>query len=242
MRHTSTSPPGDDDKEHFFITTPIFYVNASPHLGHLYSAVTADCLHRYKLLRGFRSKFSTGESHDGDAGLLSTIWASLLLTKSLSCVPGTDEHGLKVQRAADAAGKDPRSFCSDVSGRYRDVFARCDVSYTDFIRTSGPEHRRAVESFWTALRDAGLIYKGSYQGWYSTQDESFLTPLQVADASDSSGKDIKISLESGHKVKNLHPLTLCKSSSPSSFFHSIGFAPWDSFILRLDYCIIELLQ
>ncbi|KAG7279333.1 hypothetical protein CRUP_019029, partial [Coryphaenoides rupestris] len=85
-------------------------------LGHLYSAVTADCLHRYKLLRGVSS---------------------------------------------------------------RRLFAQCNISYTDFIRTSDPAHQRAVERFWTVLLDKGLIYKGTYEGWYSTQDESFLTPLQV---------------------------------------------------------------
>ncbi|XP_030223740.1 methionine--tRNA ligase, mitochondrial [Gadus morhua] len=171
VRHMSTPPPSDE--EHFFITTPIFYVNASPHLGHLYSAVTADCLHRYKLLQGFKSKFSTG----------------------------TDEHGLKIQQAAESAGKDPLIFCTDVSERFKRLFVQCNISYTDYIRTSDPVHRRAVERFWTVLQDKGLIYKGSYEGWYSMQDESFLTPSQVADALDSSGKDIKISLDSGHKVE-----------------------------------------
>ncbi|CAL8263717.1 unnamed protein product [Lota lota] len=171
VRHMSTH--SSSNEEHFFITTPVFYVNASPHLGHLYSAVTADCLHRYKLLQGFKSKFSTG----------------------------TDEHGLKIQQAAEAAGKDPLIFCTDVSERFKHLFVQCNISYTDYIRTSDPAHRRAVERFWTVLQNKGLIYKGSYEGWYSTQDESFLTPSQVADALDSSGKDIKISLESGHKVE-----------------------------------------
>lgn len=155
------------------MTTPIFYVNASPHLGHLYSAVIADCFHRYKILQGFNSKFATG----------------------------TDEHGLKIQQAAEAAGKDPLTFCTDVSGRFRQLFDSSNVSYTDYIRTTEPRHRRAVQHFWSVLRDKGLIYKGSYEGWYSTQDESFLMPSQVADALDSSGKEIKVSLESGHKVE-----------------------------------------
>uniref|UniRef100_A0A665VMQ7 Methionine--tRNA ligase, mitochondrial n=1 Tax=Echeneis naucrates TaxID=173247 RepID=A0A665VMQ7_ECHNA len=157
----------------YYITTPIFYVNASPHLGHLYSAVIADCLHRYKLLQGFNSKFSTG----------------------------TDEHGLKIQQAAEAAGKDPLAFCTDVSGRFKHLFNSCSVSYTDYIRTTERRHCRAVEHFWSVLWNKGLIYKGCYEGWYSTQDESFLTPSQVGDAVDSLGKEIKISLESGHKVE-----------------------------------------
>lgn len=155
------------------MTTPIFYVNASPHLGHLYSAVIADCFHRYNLLRGFDSKFATG----------------------------TDEHGLKIQQAAAAAAKDPLAFCTDVSGRFRHLFNSCNISYTDYIRTTEPRHRRAVQHFWSLLCDRGLIYKDNYEGWYSTQDESFLMPTQVADALDSTGEKVKVSLESGHKVE-----------------------------------------
>lgn len=157
----------------YYITTPIFYVNAAPHIGHLYSAVTADFLHRYKLLQGFNSKFATG----------------------------TDEHGLKIQQAADAAGKDPLTFCTEVSDRFKHLFRSCDISYTDYIRTTEEKHRQAVEHFWTSLQAKGFIYKGSYEGWYSTQDESFLTPSQVGDATDSSGKNTKVSLESGHQVE-----------------------------------------
>ncbi|XP_069027996.1 methionine--tRNA ligase, mitochondrial [Embiotoca jacksoni] len=169
--YTSAQPCQEDRS--YYITTPVFYVNASPHLGHLYSAVIADCLHRYKLLRGFNSKFTTG----------------------------TDEHGLKIQQAAEAAGKDPSTFCADVSEQFKRVFGSCNISYTDYTRTTQQRHRRAVEHFWSVLWDKGLIYKGSYEGWYSTQDESFLTPSQVTDALDSSGKEIRVSLESGHKVE-----------------------------------------
>lgn len=161
------------DERTFYITTPIFYVNAAPHIGHLYSAVTADYMHRYKRLQGFKSKFATG----------------------------TDEHGLKIQQAADAAGKDPLSFCTDVSESFKHLFRSCDISYTDYIRTTEERHRHAVEHFWTLLQKKGFIYKGSYEGWYSTQDESFLTPSQVAKATDSFGKEITVSLESGHKVE-----------------------------------------
>lgn len=161
------------DETKLFITTPIFYVNASPHIGHLYSAVVADCLSRYKQLRGFQTKFSTG----------------------------TDEHGLKIQQAAEAAGEDPLVFCTTVSQRFKHLFDSCNVSYTEYIRTTEERHRVAVEHFWSALKDKGLIYKGSYEGWYSTPDESFLTASQVGDALDPSGKQVKISLESGHKVE-----------------------------------------
>ncbi|XP_077433971.1 methionine--tRNA ligase, mitochondrial [Vanacampus margaritifer] len=160
-------------EERSYITTPIFYVNASPHLGHLYSALLADCMHRYKHLRGFNSRFATG----------------------------TDEHGLKIQQAADAAGEDPSTFCTGVSQRFQQLFSSCDVSFTDYIRTTEERHRRAVEHFWCTLRDKGLIYKGRYEGWYSTPDESFLTSTQVTDTVDTTGQVVKVSLESGHKVE-----------------------------------------
>lgn len=114
---------------------------------------------------------------------------------------GTDEHGLKIQQAAAAAGKEPLSFCTDVSERFKHLFRSCNISYTDYVRTTEQRHRQAVEHFWSALLNKGLIYKGRYEGWYSTQDESFLTSSQVGDALDSSGKQIKVSLESGHKVR-----------------------------------------
>ncbi|XP_056133409.1 methionine--tRNA ligase, mitochondrial [Lampris incognitus] len=161
------------DDRNYYITTPIFYVNAAPHLGHLYSAVIADCLYTYKRLQGFNAKFSTG----------------------------TDEHGLKIQQAADAAGKDPLSFCTSVSERFELLFRSCNIAYTDYIRTTEQRHQHAVEHFWMVLKNKGLIYKGSYEGWYSMQDESFLTSSQVGNALDSTGKEVKVSLESGHKVE-----------------------------------------
>ncbi|XP_053371368.1 methionine--tRNA ligase, mitochondrial [Clarias gariepinus] len=163
---------GESRRSHY-ITTPIFYVNGPPHIGHVYSAVTADCIHRYKLMQGFSSRFATG----------------------------TDEHGLKIQQAASAAGKEPLRFCTEVSGRFCDVFTSCNIAYTDFVRTTEDRHRRAVEHFWTTLVDKGFIYKGTYEGWYSTPDESFLTPGQVTESTDSTGKEIRISTESGHKVE-----------------------------------------
>ncbi|KAK3525934.1 hypothetical protein QTP70_011022 [Hemibagrus guttatus] len=112
---------------------------------------------------------------------------------------GTDEHGLKIQQAASAAGKEPLRFCTEVSERFRDVFRSCNIAYTDFVRTTEDRHRWAVEHFWAKLLDKGFIYKGTYEGWYSTPDESFLTASQVTDSTDSMGRDTKISTESGHK-------------------------------------------
>lgn len=107
---------------------------------------------------------------------------------------------MKIQQAAEAAGRDPLSFCTSVSERFRNLFSSCNISNTDYIRTTEQRHHRAVRHFWSVLHGKGLIYKGRYEGWYSTQDESFLAPSQVTTALDSEGKEIKISLESGHKV------------------------------------------
>lgn len=114
---------------------------------------------------------------------------------------GTDEHGLKIQQAASAAGKEPLSFCTEVSERFRDVFGNCNIANTDFVRTTEDRHRRAVERFWAELLEKGFIYKGTYEGWYSTPDESFLTPSQVTESTDSTGRQIRVSTESGHKVR-----------------------------------------
>lgn len=113
---------------------------------------------------------------------------------------GTDEHGLKIQQAASNAGKEPLSFCTEISENFKHVFQRCSISYTDYIRTTEQRHTRAVEDFWTVLQSKGFLYKGTYEGWYSTPDESFLTPAQVTDGTDSEGRRIKVSSESGHKV------------------------------------------
>uniref|UniRef100_A0A8B9PY71 Methionine--tRNA ligase, mitochondrial n=1 Tax=Apteryx owenii TaxID=8824 RepID=A0A8B9PY71_APTOW len=155
------------------LSTPIFYANAPPHIGHLYSALLADALHRHRRLRG------------AAPGRLST---------------GTDEHGLKIQQAAVAAGVSPPQLCAQVSGLFRQALTQAAVSFTDFIRTSEPRHQRAVQHFWAALQDRGALYKGSYEGWYCTPEECFLPESQLADSRDTQGRMCKVSLETGHQV------------------------------------------
>ncbi|XP_071614334.1 methionine--tRNA ligase, mitochondrial [Heliangelus exortis] len=155
------------------LSTPIFYANGPPHIGHLYSALLADALHRYRGLRG------------AGPGRLST---------------GTDEHGLKIQQAAAAAGTSPPELCERISGLFRQTLTQAAVSFTEFTRTSQPRHQRAVRRFWGALRDAGALYKGSYEGWYCTPEESFLPESQLAESRDAQGRLCKVSAESGHQV------------------------------------------
>ncbi|XP_066437122.1 methionine--tRNA ligase, mitochondrial [Eleutherodactylus coqui] len=154
------------------LTTPIFYVNAAPHLGHVYSALLADVQHRYSALCGRGSRLSTG----------------------------TDEHGIKVQQAAAALGWDPLDFCTLVSQQFRTMFDTMAISYTDFVRTTDSRHVQAVCHFWKKLEENGYIYKGTYQGWYCTADEAFLSEEQTRESTDAEGQKVRVSLESGHQV------------------------------------------
>ncbi|NXH23012.1 SYMM protein, partial [Bucco capensis] len=155
------------------LSTPIFYANGPPHIGHLYSALLADALHRYRGLRGV------------GPGRLST---------------GTDEHGLKIQQAAAAAGTSTSELCEQISGLFHQTFTQAAVSFTHFTRTSEPRHQQAVQHFWGALQDAGALYKGSYEGWYCTSEECFLPESQLAERRDTQGHPCKVSMETGHQV------------------------------------------
>lgn len=139
------------------------------------------------------------------------------LSPRLLSVSGTDEHGLKIQQAAAAAGTSPAELCERVSALFRQALIRAGVAYTDFIRTSEPRHQRAVRHFWGALGDAGVLYKGSYEGWYCTPEESFLPESQLAERTDSQGRPCKVSLESGHEVKGCRSTAGTCRSAPDRF-------------------------
>ncbi|KAJ1965629.1 methionyl-tRNA synthetase [Dipsacomyces acuminosporus] len=164
----------EEDTGKFYVTTPIFYVNSVPHIGHFYSMVLADTVKRYADLKGKTTKLSTG----------------------------TDEHGLKIQQAAEKAGKEPLSFCTQFSDRFRELAAAANVSYTDFIRTTDPKHYRAVADFWNRLVDRGYIYKGEHSGWYAVSDEAFYTDSQIEERIDEkTGKKAMFAIESGQPVE-----------------------------------------
>jgi len=138
----------------FYATTPIFYLNGEPHLGHTYCAVATDTLARYKKARGFDVKFLTG----------------------------ADEHGQKVERAAQEAGVTPQDFCDGLVATYKEVWELLKVDYDYFQRTTNPEHMESIKRIFKKLFDRDDIYKGSYEGLYCTPCETFFTEQQVKDA------------------------------------------------------------
>ena len=136
-----------------YITTPIYYINAQPHVGHAYTTMLADAIARSQRLMGEDVFFLTG----------------------------TDEHGQKVARAAEKAGLDTKTFADQVSSTFRQMCADLSISNDDFIRTTEPRHYAAAQEIWKRVEKAGDIYKGEYEGWYCTVDEVFVPEAQLVD-------------------------------------------------------------
>jgi methionyl-tRNA synthetase len=141
-----TQEKKQDTKPTFYLTTPIYYVNARPHLGHTYTTVAADAIARWKRMRGFDVLFLTG----------------------------TDEHGQKIERSAAKAGKTPQEFATEVSGEFRGLWDRMGLTYDDYIRTTEPRHKRGVQHLFSELQKRGFIYKGTYSGQYCVWDELYV--------------------------------------------------------------------
>jgi methionyl-tRNA synthetase len=130
----------------FYITTPIYYVNARPHIGHAYTTIACDTIARRQRMMGFDTYFLTG----------------------------TDEHGQKIERAAQAAGKTPQQLTDEVSAEFRGLWDRMGLTYDDFIRTTSDKHKQGVQALWRRIRDNGYIYKGHYTGQYCVFDELYV--------------------------------------------------------------------
>ncbi len=130
----------------FYITTPIYYVNARPHIGHTYTTVVCDAIARRKRMLGIDTFFLTG----------------------------TDEHGQKIERSATASGKSCKQFVDDVSAEFRALWDRMGLTYDKFIRTTDEEHIRGVQAMFTLLKDRGSIYKSKYSGQYCVYDELYV--------------------------------------------------------------------
>ena len=149
----------------FYITTPIYYPSAKPHMGHAYSSIIADFFARFKRIDGFDVHFLTG----------------------------TDEHGLKIQRSAEKAGKDPQMFCDQISQTFRDLSDTLNLSNTDFIRTTEARHKKTVQHLWSELEKNDDIYLSNYSGWYSVSDEAFYSEDEIEE---TDGKKIALSSKS----------------------------------------------
>jgi methionyl-tRNA synthetase len=134
------------DKAKFYITTPIYYVNARPHIGHTYTTVVCDAIARRQRMLGVDTFFLTG----------------------------TDEHGQKIERSATAAGKTPQQLADEISAGFRSLWDRMGIRYNAFMRTTDPRHEAGVQEMFRCLRDKGFIYKGSYTGQYCVFDELYV--------------------------------------------------------------------
>jgi methionyl-tRNA synthetase len=137
----------------YFLTTPIYYVNDLPHLGHAYTTVACDVVARFMRLDGRAVKFLTG----------------------------TDEHGQKVERSAQARGLTPQQFADQISAAFRDMTRLLNISHDDFIRTTEPRHVHGVQALWQELERRGEIYLGRFAGWYSVRDEAFYDEDELID-------------------------------------------------------------
>src|ERR1700760_1263385 len=136
----------DKGSQKFYITTPIYYVNARPHIGHAYTTLVCDAIARRKRMLGFDTYFLTG----------------------------TDEHGQKIERSAQAAGTTPQKFADEVSSQFRALFEKMNISNDDFIRTTEPRHKAGAQELFRRLQANGSIYKGTYTGQYCVFDELYV--------------------------------------------------------------------
>lgn len=175
-RSNSTESTGKEKP--FYVTTPIFYVNAAPHIGHLYTMVLADVIKRWKQISGHEAYLATG----------------------------TDEHGMKIQQAALGVEIPPKEFCDNNAHKFKDLAEHANISHDFFIRTTDQEHKDVVQQFWLLLKaraPEGLgLYKGKHEGWYCVSDECFYPEdLVQSSISPQTGRKIMVSKESGNKVE-----------------------------------------
>ena len=142
-----------NEKKTFYLTTPIYYPSGNLHIGHAYSTVAGDAMARYKRMRGYDVMYLTG----------------------------TDEHGQKIQKAAEEAGQSPKAYVDKIVGNIEDLWKKLKITNDDFIRTTEERHKVIVKQIFAQLLKQGDIYLDEYEGWYCTPCESFFTELQLND-------------------------------------------------------------
>ncbi|KAF3924739.1 hypothetical protein AA313_de0208798 [Arthrobotrys entomopaga] len=174
-RFQSTAPDTEPKKKKpYYLTTPIYYVNAAPHIGHLYTSVLADVIKRWQQFKGNQSALLTG----------------------------TDEYGLKIQQAAGRAGIDPKEFCNTGAETFKKLADTANISYDRFIRTTDADHKEAVQHFWRVLRERGFIDLKKHSGWYSVSDEAFYPESSIEQiVHPPTGQLILVSKETGKTVE-----------------------------------------
>ena len=155
-------------KKNYYITTPIYYPSAKPHMGHAYSSIAADVIARFKQIEGYNVFYLTG----------------------------TDEHGMKIQKAAEKNNKDPQEFCNEISKAFVDLTKILNISNSDFIRTTEERHKSTVVKLWNILDKNEQIYLSKYAGWYSISDEAYYSEEEIDDIDGQ-----KFSRSSGSKVE-----------------------------------------
>jgi methionyl-tRNA synthetase len=162
-----------NEGQKFYITTPIYYVNARPHIGHAYTTLVCDAIARRKRMLGYDTFFLTG----------------------------TDEHGQKIERSAEAAGKTPKQLADEISGLYRSLFDRMKITYDDFIRTTEPRHQRGVQELFRRMKENKFIYKGTYSGQYCVFDELYVDSAKPGDPCPECGRPTETVSEENYFFK-----------------------------------------
>ncbi len=152
----------DDGTSPFQITTPIYYVNDKPHIGHAYTSISCDVIARFMRLSG----------------------------REVFFLSGTDEHGQKVQDSAKERGMNPQDFVDEVSQTFCDLLSVMNISNDMFIRTTDERHKKSVQHLWQKLVENGVIYLGTYEGWYSVRDECYYNESELVDGKAPTGSDV----------------------------------------------------
>jgi methionyl-tRNA synthetase len=151
------------DKKSLYITTPIYYVNAAPHIGTAYTTLVCDVIARFKRLEGYEVKFLTG----------------------------TDEHGQKIEKTADKFDLSPQEFADTIATKFKALFKQMKISNDDFIRTTEERHKRGAVALWNKLKENGHIYLDKYSGWYAIRDEAFYAEGELVDGKAPTGAEVE---------------------------------------------------
>ena len=192
-------------KSNYYITTPIYYVNGNPHIGHAYTSIVSDFIYKFYKENGNASFFLTG----------------------------TDEHGQKVAQSAEKNGLSEIEFCNSISQIFKNLAQKLNIEYTDFIRTTETRHKTFVQNIWKKLEENGWIYQNTYKGWYAVQDESFYDESEIINGKAPTGATVTWREEESYFFKLsafTKPLLEFYEKHPSFVFPNGRFNEVKSFV------------